>query len=245
MGIGGIKIMKVTALLTGRGNNTLKDKNVLDVLGHPVLYYPAVAAKNSHFVDSFYCSSDDEKILKAAEGCGYTRIVRPAELALPTAQHVDCIMHGLDIIKEAEGLPDIIVVLLANNVTVKSQWIDDCVEMMKRDMSISAVVPVYNDNDHHPLRAKSLNSDGTLSMYEKNVTGKISTNRQDLPSCYFLAHNFWVLNVTNLYSGEEGQQPWSFMGNKIIPYEIDESIDIHDEIDLIIAKEWITNNIQV
>ena len=32
--------MKVTALLTGRGNNTLKDKNILDILGHPVLYYP-------------------------------------------------------------------------------------------------------------------------------------------------------------------------------------------------------------
>lgn len=37
--------MKVTALLTGRGNNTLKDKNILDVLGHPVLYYPAHAAR--------------------------------------------------------------------------------------------------------------------------------------------------------------------------------------------------------
>ena len=33
--------MRVTALLTGRGNNTLKDKNILDCLGHPVLYYPA------------------------------------------------------------------------------------------------------------------------------------------------------------------------------------------------------------
>lgn len=38
--------MRVTALLTGRGNNTLKDKNILDCLGHPVLYYPAQAAKN-------------------------------------------------------------------------------------------------------------------------------------------------------------------------------------------------------
>ena len=35
--------MKTTALLTGRGNNTLKDKNVLDILGKPVLYYPAHA----------------------------------------------------------------------------------------------------------------------------------------------------------------------------------------------------------
>ena len=71
----------------------------------------------------------------------------------------------------------------------------------------------------------------------------MSTNRQDLPTCYFLAHNFWVLNVSNLLKeNAEGQQPWTFMGNNIAYYEIDESIDIHKEIDLYIAKEWIKEN---
>lgn len=234
--------MKVTALLTGRGNNTLKDKNVLDILGQPVLYYPANAGKKSKVIDSWYCSSDDEKILSAAQAVGYCPIVRPKELALPTAQHIDCILHGLEEIKCKEGLPDILVVILANNVTVKSEWITECVNRMKQDMTITAVVPVYEDNDHHPLRAKTMNSDGTLSMYEKGITGKISTNRQDLPECLFLSHNFWVLNTAFLLSGEEGQQPWGFMGNKIVPYRISESIDIHHEIDLFIAKEWIQEN---
>ena len=40
-------------------------------------------------------------------------------------------------------------------------------------------------------------------------------------------------------TGKEGQQPWSFMGDKILPYAIDESIDIHHHVDLILAKEWI------
>ena len=232
--------MKTIALLTGRGNNTLKDKNVLDVLGKPVLYYPANAArKTDGIIDAFYCSSDDEKILSAAKELGYTPIVRPADLALPTAQHVDCILHALDVMKQDGELPEILVVMLANNVTVKSEWITDCINMMKENDSVTAVVPVYVDNDHHPLRAKTLNNDGTLSMYEKGITGKISTNRQDLPPCYFLSHNFWILRTEFLLSGEEGQQPWGFMGNKILPYEIEDSIDIHDEIDLYIAKEWI------
>lgn len=234
--------MKTYALLTGRGNNSLKDKNVLEILGHPVLYYPAHAARKSRKIEKWYCSSDDEKILTAAENEGYNRIVRPEELALPTAQHVDCIMHALVEIKETEQLPDILVVVLANNVTIKHNWIDECIEMMENDYSITAVVPVYEDNDHHPLRAKSLNKEGVLEMYEKNIDGKISTNRQDLPSCYFLSHNFWVLNVKFLLSGEEGQAPWGFMGNKIKPYIIDESIDIHHKIDLKVAKDWIINN---
>lgn len=234
--------MKTFALLTGRGNNTLKDKNVLDILGKPVLYYPANAGVKARSVDAHYCSSDDEKILSAAEEIGYKPIKRPAELALPTSQHIDCILHALDLMKAEGEVPDILVVILANNVTVKSDWIDDCVAMMKNDMSISAVVPVYVDNDHHPLRAKTRNADGTLSMYEKGITGKVSTNRQDLPECLFLSHNFWVLNTKILLSGEEGQQPWGFMGNKILPYMIDESIDIHKEIDLFIAREWIKEN---
>lgn len=234
--------MKVTALLTGRGNNTLKDKNVLDILGKPVLYYPAHAARVAKTVNEWYCSSDDEKILSAAEEEGYKRIVRPIELAAPTAQHVDAILHAMSVMKEEGPLPEILVVTLANNVTIKAEWIDACVKMMQEDMTISAVVPVYEDNDHHPLRGKRVEN-GRLQMYERGITGKVSTNRQDLPTCYFLSHNFWVLNTKLLIESDGvGQPPWSFMGNNIAYYEIDESIDIHKEIDLFIAREWIKAN---
>lgn len=233
--------MKVTALLTGRGNNTLKDKNVLDILGHPVLYYPAHAARMAKLIDNYYCSSDDEKILAEAEAEGYKRIVRPDYLGTSTAQHVDVIKHAISVIPQEE-LGEILVVILANNITLKSEWIDACIKMMQDDMELTAVVPVYEDNDHHPLRGKRI-VNNRLEMYEQNITGKVSTNRQDLPTCMFLSHNIWVLNVKKmLASNYEGQQPWGFMGNNIAYFEIDESIDIHKKIDLFIAKEWIKEN---
>lgn len=233
--------MKITALLTGRGNNTLKDKNILDVLGQPVLYYPAVSAKNAKTISAWYVSSDDSKILEAAGEVGFSPIVRPAELALPTSQHIDCILHALEVMQQKGDTPDILVVLLANNVTVKSKWIDDCVSLLLENPLASSVIPVYEDNDHHPLRAKTLAENGTLLMYEKNITEKVSTNRQDLPPCFFPAHNFWVLRVNQLCA-PGGQPPWTFMGNYILPYQIHESIDIHEEIDLYLAKQWILNN---
>jgi CMP-N-acetylneuraminic acid synthetase len=235
-------VMLINALLTGRGNNTLKDKNILSVLEKPVLYYIANSAKKCCEIHDFYCSSDDEKILNIAETIGYKKIKRPSEYALANSQHIDCIIHALGIMEHSGSKPDILVVLLANNVTIKSQWITDCILKMKNDLSITAVVPVYLDNDHHPLRAKIMNSDGTLSMYEKGKGGKVSTNRQDLTPCYYLAHNFWVINIKNIYSQEAGQPPWEFMGNRIMAYPIDESIDIHTERDLLVAKEWIKKN---
>lgn len=235
--------MRVTALLTGRGNNTLKDKNILEVLGHPVLYYPAHAARVAKMIDDYYCSSDDIKILKAATNEGYQSILRPDHLSKPTTQHVDVIKHAINVIQEKGVLGDILVVILANNITIKSRWIDDCIKMMQDDMTLSAVVPVYEDNDHHPLRSKRIDENDRLQMYEKGVTSKISTNRQDLPKCYFLSHNIWVLNTKLLLESDfEGQQPWGFMGENIAYYEIDESIDIHKPIDLYIAKEWIAEN---
>ena len=156
------KKVNVVGLLTGRGNNTLKDKNILEILGRPVLYYPANAVCKSKTVSQMFCSSDDEKILKEAEKLGHYPIKRPSELALPTSQHVDCIFHALEVLEKDSIVPDILVVTLANNVTIKSEWIDDCVKMMQEDMSISAVVPVYEDNDHHPLRAKTIGKNNRL-----------------------------------------------------------------------------------
>lgn len=40
-------------------------------------------------------------------------------------------------------------------------------------------------------------------------------------------------------SNYKGQKLWEFMGDNIAYFEINESIDIHKEIDLLIAKEWI------
>ena len=68
--------MKIAALLTGRGNNTLKDKNILNVLDHPVLYYPCCAAKKSELIQDFFCSSDDDNILNESEKLVFIPIKR-------------------------------------------------------------------------------------------------------------------------------------------------------------------------
>lgn len=210
--------MKIAALLTGRGNNTLKDKNVLPVLGKPLLYYPAMAAKTCNLITDFYVSSDDEKILKAASDCGYKKIVRPVELAAPTSQHVDAIRHALGVMKQDGVEPDILVVLLANSGIVKTEWIEESITQLLKDEALSASVPVLLEMDNHPYRSKRLREDGCLDTWFDFRGKNISTNRQDLPMNFVLCHNFWTLNLKNsLYSSTEGQQPWTFMGSNIKP----------------------------
>lgn len=234
-------IMKIVALLTGRGNNTLKDKNVLPVLGKPLLFYPAMAAKSCSLITDFYVSSDDEKILNAAEACGYKKIIRPNELALPTSQHIDAIKHALGYMKQTDGIePDILVVLLANSGIIKKEWIEESINNIIYDNKISASVPVLLEMDHHPFRCKRLREDGCLDTWFDFKGQQISTNRQDLPMNFVLCHNFWTLNLKEtLYSTKEGQQPWTFMGNNIKPIVVQESFDVHDEEDIKRTEQWL------
>ena len=231
---------KIVALLTGRGNNTLKDKNVLPVLGKPLLYYPAMAAKTCSLITDFYVSSDDEKILNAAADCGYKKTVRPAELALPTSQHVDAITHALSVMKEDGVEPDILVVLLANSGIVKTEWIEESIQYILKDAKVSAAVPVLLEMDNHPYRSKRLREDGCLDTWFDFKGQHISTNRQDLPMNFVLCHNFWTLNLSeSLYSEEPGQVPWTFMGNNIKPIVVKESFDVHDEDDIRRTEKWL------
>jgi CMP-N,N'-diacetyllegionaminic acid synthase len=232
--------MKIVALLTGRGNNTLKDKNVLPVLGKPLLYYPAMAAKKCSLISDFYVSSDDNKILNAAADCGYKKIVRPEILALPTSQHVDAINHALNVMKEDGIYPDILVVLLANSGIVKMEWIEESIQYILQNNEISAAVPVLLEMDNHPYRSKCLREDGCLGTWFDFKGQKVSTNRQDLPVNFVLCHNFWTLNLSkSIYSKEEGQQPWTFMGNNIKPIVVKESFDVHDEDDIMRTEKWL------
>ena len=233
--------MKIVALLTGRGNNTLKDKNIIPVFGKPLLYYPAFAAKQVGLITDFFVSSDDTKILEAANELGYTKIIRPEEFAKPNSQHVDVIDHALEEMHKLGVKPNILVVLLANTVMVKKEWVKDCIQGILDNPTITTMAPVYRELDHHPYRAKQLSSDGMLVPFFEFSEKKVSTNRQDLPACFFLCHNFWVLNLKAI-DREIGLAPWTFMGNMVKPYEVQEAFDVHTMEDIRVCENWLIEN---
>ncbi len=128
--------------------------------------------------------------------------------------------------------------MLANSLTIKKKWIETAIKIIK-NKKVDAVVPVYKNNDHHPIRSKKIKNN-FLSPFIK-VKKNTSTNRQDLEPCYFLAHNFWLIR-TECILKNNGQMPWSFMGNKVVPIIIKDSIDIHFKEDILLSRKWILNN---
>jgi len=231
-------------LLTGRGNNTLKNKNILPVLGNPLISYPAIAVSKVISQDKLYVSSDDDRILEVAANYGFSPIKRPLDISGPDAKHIDAINHGISYIEEQHNCKiDILVVILANSATVKSEWISRAIQMIKDDPSLTAVVPAYIEQDHHPFRAKKLNNEGLLIPYFDFGDKNISTNRQELEDNYFLCHNFWVLNVKESVAKLDGYKPWSFLGKKVKPIVVKNSFDVHSMDDILRTERWIKENL--
>jgi len=230
--------MKIVALVTCRGNNTFKNKHLKQVMGKKLIEYPLSAVKSCKIFDKLYISTDDDNILTIAKKYEFNLIKRPEEISRPDSQHVDAIKHALKTIEKNEGyIPDILVVVLGNTVYIKKEWIEESIKEITNNTKISAVVPVYLEQDYHPYRAKYMNSEGFLETYFEAKGNKISTNRQDLPKNYFLCHNFWTLNVKE--KEEEGQLPWKFMGKNIKPLILDRHLDVHNEEDLKLCEEWV------
>ena len=137
--------MNIAALLTGRGNNTLKNKNILPVIGKPLMSYPASEARKCADIDHFFCSSDDDRILACGRDLGYEEIKRPVELSLPSSQHIDAIRHSVETMRLKGYDPDILIVLLCNSATTKKEWIEESIKIIREDDTVSSVCPVEKD----------------------------------------------------------------------------------------------------
>lgn len=223
--------MNITALLTAKGT----PKHFWKIQDKCVVEYPMIAANGSHHINKGYVASEHDDINRFGELYNFKTIKMPSKYGKATSQHIDHINYAVD---HMEDKPDILVVILGNNVCIKPEWIDGAIEQLISDPSATSVVPVYQDQEHHPVRAKYLNHAGYLSsQVDANFE---STNRQELSDNYFLCHNFWVLRwPLDEYGGDS---PWMFMGYRSRPYIVDFSQDIHEKEDLIRATEWVRTN---
>ncbi|OIN58802.1 acylneuraminate cytidylyltransferase family protein [Arsenicibacter rosenii] len=233
-----MKRTDIVALIIGRGNNTLKNKNILNVLSRPLLEWPAIAAKRSKYIGRYYISSDCESILEAGKKVGYENIKRPLWLAEPTSQSSDVVKHAYETISRKDEAK-IIIVFHANVGTISTEMIDDCIEIHLRNPMSSAVIPSHYKNEYHPYRAKKINKDGELEPFIDLSNKKVSANRQDLEGCLFFDHSFWVLSVERGIKSKVGQPPWPVMGNSIIPYITEGCFDVHEYEDLLRTEKWI------
>ena len=93
-------LMNIVALLTARGNNTLKDKNLLKILDKPLIAYPCTESKKVKKISDYYVSSEDPKILNEANKYNFKIIKRPKNLSKPNSLHQDVLKHSIKFLEQ-------------------------------------------------------------------------------------------------------------------------------------------------
>ncbi|MEA2494996.1 MAG: CMP-N,N-diacetyllegionaminic acid synthase [Thermoleophilaceae bacterium] len=240
--------MSIPALMLGRGGSGgLPGKNVMPVLGRPLMAYALMAANESNHVERSWVSSDSEEILAVGRRYGADSIVRPPELCTDEALGEDAYRHGYlmikDLLAEQGEEVEMIVLLFANAPTITADLIDQGVEILRADPSLDSAVTVSRYNMWSPLRARKLNDNGTLDPFVPfEVFGDpatLSCDRDSQGDVWYADMGVSIVRPHCLEELHYGILPQRWMGRKIAPIESWGGCDIDYPWQIAQAEHWL------
>ena len=235
--------MKNVVIVTAKGGNrSVENKNIIPILGIPVMLYPLRAAKLASLVDGIYVSTEDPKIMALSGKEGAEIIDRPNSLSQPTSLHADVIKHAVE--KVTSKHPDLknVVVLLGNTVMITPGVIDKCFRMLDDpENDCDSVTTVWRAQDDHPYRALKVNQAGYIESF---LDMKCGSNRQSYPPVFFYDQGIWAFKKECALE-LKGPTPWTWLGQKCRMVERPwvTGRDIHSWID-VSASVWYLSSIQ-
>ncbi len=213
------------------GSKRLPNKNLLDLVGKPLIAWTLEAALKSRFLDYIIVSSDKDEILKVARGYDVETVKRPKELATDDAHTVDVVKHVLE---SMEKEYDYIVLLQPTSPLRTEKHIDEAIEFLM-SKNADAVISVC-ETEYPPLWCNTLPEDLSMENFiRKEIIG---TRSQDLPKYYRLNGAIYICK-----SSEFLKQGTFFLNKNIYAYIMDKknSIDVDEEIDFLLAETLIKN----
>ena len=227
------KNKKFLAIIPARGGSKrLPNKNILDLVGKPLIAYTIEAAKKSKYIDEIIVSSDSDNILNIAKEYNIKTIKRPDYLASDTAKTIDVLKHVMENIKNKY---DYIVLLQPTSPLRNEKHIDEAIELLD-DKNADAIVSVC-EIEHSPLWSNTLPS--SLSM-EDFLREEVKNKRsQDLDKYYRINGAIYICKMDALL-----KQNTLFLSKNIFAYVMDRksSVDIDDEIDFKLAEVLLKGN---
>ena len=121
--------MSIVAIIPARaGSKGIKNKNLIDFCGKPLLAWSVIQAVESKRIDRVYVSTNGDTIAETACQYGARVIKRPEELSSDTASSETALLHALTEI-ENELPVDMVVFLQATSPLRTHNDIDKAIQM--------------------------------------------------------------------------------------------------------------------
>ncbi|MGA0083054.1 MAG: cytidylyltransferase domain-containing protein [Candidatus Nanopelagicales bacterium] len=245
--------MLTVAIMIGRKNSKgLPGKNMRNINGHPMAYWPIKAAKESTYIDHIFVSTDDKDIKDLALKLNVRVIDRPDQLALDNSLAEETFVHAYgEVVKKLEDNVStkigLLVLLMANAPTVNAQLIDQGILAMQQNPDLDSAVTVSKYNMWSPTRARKIENSGLLtSFYPLEVLNEfveINCDRDSQGDVYFADMGASIIRPRNLQQLTKGMLPQKWMGRKISPIINEGGLDIDYEFQIGQAEFWLKNQL--
>jgi CMP-N-acetylneuraminic acid synthetase len=232
----------IVALILGRGGSVgLPGKNVMPLLGRPLMSYPLMAVKNSKYCDKVYLSTDDDDIRRVGENFGVVNIERPNYLATKEALAEDAYIHGYNEIKKILGKePEFLILLFCNGATVLSDQIDQAVEILRSDDSLDSACTVSSYNMWSPLRAKKIDNNGRLVSFipPDFFSDNVSCDRGSQGDTWYADCSMFVVRPHCMLK-KNGDIPFTWIGRNVHPIKQWGGLDVDYGWQVPIVEYWL------
>ncbi|MCK1986500.1 acylneuraminate cytidylyltransferase family protein [Lysinibacillus fusiformis] len=230
-----MKNCKVLAIIPARsGSKTVKDKNIRNLAGKPMIAYSIEHAKQSKYIDRIVVSTDSEKYAQIARIHGAeTPFIRPNEISGDESLDIEVFYHALVTLKQLENYqPDIVVHLRPTYPIRNVDDIDQMIESLIKDTTLSAVRCIAPAKEI-PYKMWTLNSEGLIEPIFTEIPEIYNMPRQKLPKVFYQNACIDVIRSTVILNEK------SMTGNKIKGYIMEHNFDIDTEEEFIRAEKYL------
>ena len=233
--------MEVLAIVPARGGSKgLPNKNILPLLGHPLIAYSIHAAKESSLVSRVLVSTDSPVIAEVSKKYGAdVPFIRPSEFAADLSRDLEVFQHALQWLDKNEGYkPDLVIQLRPTSPVRPKGLLDDAITRLSKSdadslriVTASPITPYkmwFVDNENTIMRPL-LSLDGVAEPFNEP--------RQSLPKTY------WQIGTLDVIRPEVILNKNSMSGQRILPYVVGHelAVDIDEIQSFKKAEEVITN----
>ena len=228
------------AIIPARGGSKgLPRKNILPLLGKPLIGWTIEQANKSKYLDRIIVSTEDEEIMEISKSFGAEVLQRPKDLAQDNTPTSDVIIHVIETLDKEGYKYDFIVLLEPTSPLREDDDIDNAIEIISNNSYAYSLVSLGEIHLEHPEYVKIIDDDGFVFPYSQ--TNKKYYRRQDLPKAYF------PYGVVYICKTDVFKERLTFYTDKTVPYIIDrwQNYEIDDLYDFLCIESILKYKMEV
>lgn len=217
---------KRLAIIPARsGSKGIRDKNIVDLCGKPLMAYSIEAAINSGMFDRVVVSTDSESYAQIAKEYGADVILRGENLSNDTASSFVVIK---DVLEKCDNGYDYFVLLQPTSPIRDARHVEESIKLFERNMDNFDFLVSVKESEHAKVLCNPIEDDLSLKHFDIDY----STYRRQSFKDYSPNGAIFIGK-----SAEYLQQK-HFFGKRAIAYmmSLEDSVDIDNYIDLKLAE---------